>query len=72
MKPSIQYPAATNKQNRILELINRTFSFKNEANLDYTILAWVPYLQIDIKRLERMQRMVIKLVPSLRNKQYDT
>ena len=84
MKPSKQCTAATNKANRILGLINRTFSFKNEANviklykslvrphLEYAVQAWTPYLQKDIKRLEGVQRRATKLVPSLRTKQYET
>ena len=40
------------------------------SHLEYTVQAWAPYLQKDIKRW-RVQTAT-KLVPSLRNKQYET
>ena len=38
--------------------------------LEYCVQAWCPYYQKDIEKLERVQRRVTKMVPSLRNKTY--
>ena len=84
MKTSKQCTAAANKANRMLGLIYRTFTFKNQSNmiqlykslvrphLEYAIQAWAPYLQKDKNRLESVQRRATRFVPALRNKPYET
>ena len=61
MKPSKQCAAARSKANRVLGLINRTLTYKNETNiknlykalvrphLEYAVQAWAPSLRKDMK-----------------------
>ena len=83
MKPSKQCTSARNKANIVLGLINRTLENKTnlknlykalfEPHLEYTVQAWVPYLKKDKSeiRIEGVQRRAMKLIPALRNKQYE-
>ena len=83
MKPSKQCTAARNKANRMLGLINRTITYKNEDNisklykalvrphLEYAVQAWAPYHVNDKNRMEGVQRRATKSIPSLRNLPYD-
>ena len=39
--------------------------------IEYAAVVWSPHLQKDIKRIERLQRTATKLVPELRDLQYE-
>ena len=83
MKTSKQCTAARNKANRVLGLINRTLTYKNKTNvtnlykalvrphLEYAVQAWAPSLKKDQIRIEGVQRRATKLIPELRNKEYE-
>ena len=73
MKHSKHCTTAIKKANKILGLINRTFTLKNETtmtlykalvhpHLEYAVQTWAPYLQKDIKRLKGVQRRACTLV----------
>ena len=71
------------KANKVIGLIGRSFEYKSKDTiltlynslvrplLEYCVQAWCPYYQKDIEKLERVQRRVTKMVPSLRNKSYE-
>ena len=40
-------------------------------NLEFVIQAWSPYLDKDIKIMEKIQRQATKMVPALRHLQYE-
>ena len=40
-------------------------------NLEFVIQAWSPYLDKDIKVMEKIQRQSTKMVPALRHLQYE-
>ena len=83
MKPSKQCIAARNKANRMLGLIKRTITYKNEENitklykalvrphLEYAVQAWAPFYVKDKNSMEGVQRRATKSIPSLRNLPYD-
>ena len=41
------------------------------THLEYCVQAWSPYYKKDINKLERVQRRVTKMIPSLREKSYE-
>ena len=83
LKFSQQCNEAVSKANRMLGFINRNFTFKNKEivlplynsivrpHLEYAVQFWDPYLNKDIVKLESVQRRATKLIPQLRNKNYD-
>ena len=83
LKPSQQCSEAIKKANKIIGLIGRSFEYKSKntiltlytslvrPHLEYCVQAWCPYYQKDIEKLERVQRRVTKMIPSLRSKPYE-
>ena len=83
LKPSQQCSEVIKKANKIIGLIGRSFEYKSKNTiltlytslvrplLEYCVQAWCPYYQKDIDKLERVQRRVTKIIPSLRNKSYE-
>jgi hypothetical protein len=71
-----------NKENRIMDLIRRTFTYLNEHNfrylfqalvrphLEYTAAVWSPYKQHGIDSIENVQRRATKQIPSLKDMAY--
>ncbi len=83
LKPSQQCSNVVKKANKVIGLIGRSFEYKSKDTiltlynslvrplLEYCVQAWCPYYQKDIDKLERVQRRVTKMIPSLKNKSYD-
>ena len=83
LKPSQQCSEVVKKANKVIGLIGRSFEYKSKNTiltlynslvrplLEYCVQAWCPYYQKDIDKLERVQRRVTKMIPSLRNKSYE-
>jgi hypothetical protein len=69
--------------NRLIGYIKRQFTFKNKeivitlynalirSRLEYAVQFWSPNLNKDIKRLEKIQARVTKLIPEIRNLPYE-
>ena len=82
LKPSQQCSEVAKKANMLVGFIGRSFEYKSRATIiplynalvrpimEYCVQAWCPYYQKDIDKLERVQRRVTKMIPSLRHKQY--
>ena len=82
-KPSLQCTKAAEKAMQSLRIIKRTFNYIDKdgfavlyrayirPHLEYCVQAWCPYLQEDIKSLEKVQRRATKSVPSLRERSYE-
>ena len=80
LKLSQQRSEVVKKANKVIGLIGRSFEYKSKDTiltlynsmvrplLEYCVQAWCPYYQKDIAKLERVQRRVTKMIPSLRNK----
>jgi hypothetical protein len=83
LKPSMQCSDVVKKANKMIGFIGRSFEYKTKDTiltlynalvrplLEYCVQAWCPYYQKDIDKLERVQRRVTKIIPSLRNKPYE-
>jgi len=83
LKVSEQCLKATNTANRILGMINRTFSHKSRLlvdtlykslvrpHLDYCAQAWRPFLKKDIELLEKVQHRASRMVEEFRDLSYD-
>ena len=81
-KPSNKCVEAARKAGFALRLIKWTFStfdidsFSNlyksyvRSQMEYCVRAWNPYLQKDIEILEKIEKRVTKLIPSLRSVPY--
>ena len=82
-KPSMQCTKAAATAMQSLRTIKRTFKYVDKdsfavlykayirPHLEYSVQAWSPYFQKDIKCLEKVQRRATKMVPAVRRKQYD-
>ncbi|XP_076061759.1 uncharacterized protein LOC143037434 isoform X1 [Oratosquilla oratoria] len=83
LKSSKQCISASEKANKILGLIARSFDFKSPSlinklykslvrpHLEYAVSVWSPNLIKDIDRLEKVQRRATKLIPNIKNKSYE-
>ena len=83
LKPSQQCSEVVKKANKLVGFIGRSIEYKSKATIvtlynslvrpimEYCVQAWCPYYQKDIAKLERVQRRVTKMIPSLRNKPYE-
>ena len=83
LKPSQQCSEVVKKANKIIGFIGRSFEHKSKEViltlynslvrplLEYCVQSWCPYYQKDINKLERVQRRVTKMIPSLKNKPYE-
>ena len=83
MKVSEQCGIAASKGNQILGLIRRNITYKGKKliiplykaiarpHLEYCIQAWRPYRKKDIDTLERIQRRATKMIPELRDLNYE-
>ena len=83
LKPSSQCAAAASKAMSALYRSRRTFKYIDEEsfkilyktyirpNLEFCIPAWCPYLSKDIEVMEKVQRRATKMVPELKNLQYE-
>ncbi len=82
-KFSQQCKEATGKANRMLDFINRNFSFKSKniilllyirlvrPHLEYAMQFWLPHHAEDIAKLEVVQQRATKMITSLLNKSYE-
>lgn len=82
LKVGKQAAEATKKANRTLGMVKRAFKYRSKRiilqlykslirpHLDYSIQAWRPYQQKDIKLLEGVQRRTTKIIPELKSKPY--
>ena len=83
LKPSSQCAAAVNKTMSALRWFKSSFHYLDiesfrvlyktyiRPNLEFVIQAWSPYLDKDIKIMEKIQRQATKMVPALRHLQYE-
>ena len=83
LKPSQQCVRAASKARSILGWINRHFGLLNKdefsilyktyvrPHMEFCIQAWSPYLQKDIKCMEKIQRRATKMVYGFRDTSYD-
>ena len=83
LKPSQQCSEVVKKANKLVGFIGRSIEYKSKATIvtlynslvrpimEYCVQAWCPYYQKDIAKLERVQRRLTKMIPSLRNKPYE-
>ncbi len=82
LKFSQQCKDASGKANRMLDFINRNFSFKNKdiilllytslvrPHLEYAVQFWSPHHTKDIAKLQAVQRRTTETITSLRKKSY--
>ena len=83
LKPACNVNIAASKGNRMVGLIRRNFPLlDNEMckslycsivrpHLEYAIQSWSPYFVKDIQELEKVQRQMTKLVPELKDLDYE-
>ncbi|XP_072051737.1 uncharacterized protein [Amphiura filiformis] len=75
--------AVTNKANRIVGVMKRTFEYMDipmfktlyktmiRPHLEYANCVWSPFLKGDINKLEKVQRRATKLIPEIRDQPYE-
>ena len=83
LKVSVQCSRAAKTANRVLGMIWRTFTCKDEqtiiqlykslvrSHLEYCIQAWRPYLSKDIEMLEKVQKRATKMVYGFNDLTYE-
>lgn len=83
LKVSEQCSKVVKTANKILGMINRTFTFKTKDNMlqlykslvrphvEYCIQAWRPHLVKDIALIENVQHRATRMIPSLRGLSYE-
>ena len=83
LKWKFQATQAANKANSVLGRLKKAFKCWNistfkllytcfvRPHLEYAVSAWSPYLKGDIKILEKIQRRATKLIPSIKNFEYN-
>ena len=76
--------AVSKGSNQILGLVRRTIMYKEtqlivplykailRPHLEYCIQAWRPYRKKDIDKLERIKRRATKMIPELRDFNYES
>ena len=82
LKCSSQCIKAVNTANRVLGMIERTFSVRDKdiilqlykslvrPHLEYSVQAWRPHFQKEIDLIEGVQRRATKLITSVKDKTY--
>ena len=83
MKSSNQCPKAFNKANKMLGMIHKTIKYKNpeimvrlyktlvRPHLEYCTAAWSPHYSKDKELLEKVQHKFTRMMPSMKNVQYE-
>ena len=83
LKPAHNVNIAASKGNRMVGLIRRNFPSLDaeictmlycslvRPHLEYAIQCWSPYFIKDIQELEKVQRRMTKLVPELKDLDYE-
>ena len=84
LKPVHNVDKAAAKGNQMVGLIRRNFPYIDldtcrtlycsivRPHLEYAIQSWYPYFQKDISELEKVQRRMTRLVPELKDLDYET
>ena len=84
MKVTEQCGIAASKGNQMLGLIRRTIMYQEKQlivllykaivrpHMEYCIQAWKPYRKKDRDKLERIQRRATKMIPELRDLNYES
>jgi hypothetical protein len=82
LKPTAQCAKAAKTALSVLGQITRAFRYRDKRtfvqlykqyvrpHLDFAVQAWSPWLQADIKALERVQQRAVKMVSGLRSQDY--
>ena len=83
LKSSAHCDSVVKKANKMLGLIKRSFTYKDEQtilklykalvrpHLEYAQQFWSPHLKKDVDKLEKVQKRATKIVPTLRNLSYE-
>ena len=83
LKVSVQCGAACGKASRMLGMMNRVIKSRDPGvlvrlykslvrpHLEYCTAAWSPHYEKDKEMLERVQRRFTRMIPGLRNKDYE-
>ena len=83
LKWDTQIKNVTCKANRILGMIRKSFRYPTletikllycslvRPHLEFAICSWCPYFEKDIYEIEKIQHRATKLIPNLRNLEYE-